>query len=272
MRHVRFSFAFLFTVALAASLMAHDTWLVPDRFRSMAGEPLTLSLTSGMGFPELDHAITSDRVAAAKWQSSKNAGALSSAKAGTHALQWRAEAAEGVTQFSVVLHPRPSKLKREQVREYIHHLTIPNADAVFAEWQRTSKSEETAYRYMKYAKTFVRTGAADPSRIWAAPAEIRLELVPQNDPTSLHTGGTLDVVLLDHGKPLVRYPVGLLREGAKDPITSMTDAAGRIRLALPASGRYMLRATVLEPSEDKAAAWDVHFTTMTFEVEAQSVH
>lgn len=125
---------------------------------------------------------------------------------------------------------------------------------------------------MKYAKTFVRAGAADPSRVWAAPAEIRLELVPQNDPTSLHTRDTLDVILLDHGKPLVRYPVGLLREGAKDPITSMTDAAGRMRLALPASGRYMLRATVLEPSEDRAAAWDVHFTTMTFEVEAQFVH
>lgn len=257
--------ASLALLILAAPIHAHDTWLAPAVYRTAAEGPVTLSLSSGMEFPKLDHAIAPDRVASATWRSADGRGDLPAGTSGTNALEWRARTAAGITTFSVVLHPRPSKLKREQVREYVDHLGIPNAAAVFAEWQRTSKDEETAYRYMKYAKTFVRAGAATDSRTFAQPAGMRLELVPQNDPTSLTAGGALEVVLLDAGKALAHYPVSLLREGAKEPIAAATDGEGRVRLRVPGKGRYMLRATTLEPSAEKAAAWDVHFTTITFE-------
>lgn len=267
-----FALLALSVLTLAAPLYAHDTWLAPSQYRAAAASPITLSFSSGMEFPKLDHAIATDRVASAKWQTASNRGELASGQPAEHALEFRADARDGITVYTVVLHPRPSKLKREQVHEYIAHLGIPNADALFEDWQRTSKSEETAYRYMKYAKTFVRTGTADVSPVFAEPAGMRLELVPRQDPTSLAAGGTLDVVLLDRGKALARHPVALLREGSKEPIAATTDAEGRVRLALPASGRYMLRATVLEPSEDKTTAWDVHFTTMTFEVSMKPLH
>lgn len=267
MRLRPFLIPLLVTLPFSTPLIAHDTWLVPDRFRSVRPVGVTLSLSSGMEFPKLDHAIAADRIETAKWRSSRGAGSLPVGTTGAHALELRADAGAGVTVFSVVLQPRPSKLKREQVREYAHHLGIPNADAVYAEWERTAKVEETGYRYMKYAKTFVRAGrAAGKSRVWAEPAGMRLELVPQNEPTSLVSGNTLEVLLLDRGKPLPRYPVALAREGAKDPIAAVTDSQGRVRLRLPSSGRYMLRGTTLEPSAEKATAWDVHFTTMTFEV------
>jgi uncharacterized GH25 family protein len=261
------SLALLAVLLLAAPMHAHDTWLAPDRFRAATPGPVTLSLSSGMEFPKLDHAIAPDRVASANWQSARGRGALPTGTSAAHALEFRADAGQRITVYSVVLHPRPSKLKREQVREYIDHLGIPNASEVFAAWEQSAKSEETGYRYMKYAKTFVRTGAADSSRAWAEPAGMRLELIPQNDPTSVTSGGTLDVVLLDRGKPLPRYPVALFREGATEPVSAVTDAEGRVRLTLPAAGRYMLRATTLEPSADTAARWDVHFTTMTFHAE-----
>lgn len=263
------SLTLLSLLILTVPAGAHDTWLAPDRYRAAAAGPVTLSLSSGMEFPKLDHAIAPDRVASAKWQTARNRGELPTGTSAAHALEFRADVGQGITVYSVVLHPRPSKLKREQVREYIDHLGIPNANAAFTEWERTAKSNETGYRYMKYAKTFVRTGAADTSRVWAEPAGMRLELIPQNDPTSLTAGVTLEVLLADRGKPLPRYPVALLREGAKEPINAVTDAEGRVRLDVPEAGRYMLRATILEPSEDKAAAWDVHFTTMTFEVSAK---
>lgn len=261
------SLALLAVLLLAVPMHAHDTWLAPDRFRATAAGPVTLSLSSGMEFPKLDHAIAPDRVASAHWQRARGRGALPTGTSAAHALEFRADAAQGITVYSVVLHPRPSKLKREQVREYIDHLGIPNPNEVFGAWQKTAKSEETGYRYMKYAKTFVRTGAADASRAWAEPAGMRLELIPQNDPTSISAGSTLEVVLLDRGKPLARYPVALLREGAKEPVSAVTDAEGRVRLTLRAAGRYMLRATTLEPSADTAARWDVHFTTMTFQAD-----
>lgn len=257
----------LSAVILVPSVHAHDTWLAPDRFRNAPGSRGTLYLSSGMEFPKLDHAIARDRVASATWNGGRDRGALQVVRSAEHALEFRGGAARGITVYSVVLHPRPSKLKREQVREYIDHLGIPNADDVFAAWKQSRKADETGYRYMKYAKTFVRRGEANPTRVWAESAGMRLELIPQNDPTSLRAGSTLDVVLVDRGKPLQRHPVTLLREGAEDPVSAVTDGEGRVRHALPAPGRYMLRATTLEPSADKSAAWDVHFTTMTFQAD-----
>lgn len=256
--------ALVLTLSLATPLIAHDTWLAPDRFRMSRPNGVTLSLSSGMEFPKLDHAIAADRIAKATWRSARHRGDLRPGTSAAHALELQGDAAAGVTVFSVVLHPRPSTLKREQVREYVHHLGIPNAEAVFEQWKRTAKAEETGYRYMKYAKTFVRTGAAAAPRIWAEPVGMHLELVPQNDPTSLVAGGTLDVLLLDRGRPLPQYPVALLREGTKEATTGVTDGEGRVRLTLSHSGRFMLRAATLEPSADLASTWDVHFTTMTF--------
>ncbi|MEO5936022.1 MAG: hypothetical protein ABIP81_02305, partial [Terriglobales bacterium] len=70
----------------------------------------------------------------------------------------------------------------------------------------------------------------------------------------------------EQGKPLSNYPVTLLMEGVKEPSRAITDAEGRVRLALPKSGRYMIRAATLDSSTDAASRWDVHFTTMTFQV------
>lgn len=254
----------LAVLLVAVPTLAHDTWLVPERFRAADAGPVVLSLSSGMDFPSLDHAIAPDRVASAKWRTARGRGALPAGISAPHALEFRAGGAKGVTVYSVELHPRPSKLKRDQVREYIDHLGIPNASDVFAAWQRTAKEEETAYRYFKYAKTFVRHGPPDSSGTWARPAGMRLELVPQSDPTSVAAGGTLDVLLLDKGRPLPGYPVTLLAEGSKEAVRATTGGDGRVRVTVPASGRYMLRATILEPSTATAARWDVHFTTMTF--------
>lgn len=255
----------LLTATLAAPLLAHDTWLAPDPSHADLPGVVTLSLSSGMEFPKLDHPIAVDRVASAKWRSAQGSGELRSAQPAANALEWQANTSGGVTVFSVVLHPRPSSLKRDQVRAYVDHLGIPDAAGVFARWTKTSKAE-TGYRYMKYAKTFVSRAESGASRVWAEAAGIRLELIPQSDPTTLTAGNTLEVRLVDRGKALARYPVALIAEGAKDPVRAVTGRDGRARFVLPAVGHYMMRATVLEPSADKASVWDVHFTTMTFEV------
>lgn len=265
----RFAFVTLTAlVLLTAPARAHDTWLQPDHFRLAAAGPVTLALSSGMEFPTLDHAIAPERVASARWQTAQGQGDLPSGTAAPHALEFRAQAGPGVTVFTVALHPRPSSLKREQVPEYVGHLGLPNAKDVLASWEEAGNAEETRYRYFKYAKTFVRSGAAESSGSWAESKGMRLELVPQNDPTSVRAGGTLEVLLLDGGTPKGNYPISLLREGTKEVSSAVTGADGRARLTLPSPGRYMLRATTLEPSADPGSRWDVHFTTMTLQAEA----
>lgn len=249
--------------AIAPALRAHDTWLSPDHFVAAKAGRTTLSLSSGMEFPTLDHAIAADRVASATWRSSRGNGTLPRGTPAANALTFSAAAPKGTALYAVSLHPRPSSLKRAQVREYIDHLGIPDAAAVFSAWEQRPPAEETPYRYMKYAKTIVRRGAPSPSRVWAEPVGMRLEIVPLEDPTTILAGGSIEVLVLDGGKPLAHYPVSMIRSDTA-PIPAVTGADGKVRLPVSAAGPHMIRATKLESSAEKNVVWDVHFATFTF--------
>lgn len=252
-------------VSTAAQALAHDTWLAPARFRLKTPATVTLSLSSGMEFPKLEHAIKSDRVVVAKMQTDSGKPAdLPAGVESSNALMFRARAAKGVTMFWAVLNPRPSELKPEQVREYVGHLGITDPEGTIAAWEKKG-STKLAYRYMKHAKTFVRAGRAGGGQAWSKPAGMRLELVPQTDPTRVGPGGTLQFQLLDQGKPRGRYPVSVIHDGATSAFT--TDAEGHVAIEVRKPGPYLVRATTLEASAAPDTEWDVYFTTLVFEAQ-----
>lgn len=260
------------SVISAGSAFAHDTWLAPDRFHLRRPGSVTLSLTSGMEFPKLDHAIKSDRIADAKARSTHaRTEALPVGVERAHALTFRTRTQNGVTAFWTVLHPRPSQLKAEQVPEYVQHLGISDAEQTIERWRKQGSTGVT-YRYTKYAKTFVRVGSALDSAAtgrdaWATPAGLRLELVPESDPTRLIAGSTLRLVLLDAGQPRARYPVSVVHGGATTAY--VTDDGGHVTVDIRGHGPYLVRAATLERSPIAASEWDVHFTTLTFEAHSR---
>lgn len=252
-------------LSTAAQALAHDTWLAPARFQLKTPASVTLSLSSGMEFPKLDHAIKPDRIAVAKLRTGAGkSGDLPAGVESSSALTFRARAAKGVTTFWVVLNPRPSELKPEQVREYVGHLGIADPERTLAAWEQKG-STKLAYRYIKYAKAFVRAGRAGGARAWSQPAGMRLELVPETDPTRVGPGSTLRFLLLDQGKPRGRYPVSVIHAGATSAFR--TDAEGHVAVEVPTPGTYLVRATTLEASAAPDTEWDVHFTTLAFEAQ-----
>ena len=256
------------TFLLAADALAHDTWLAPDRYHlSEPTKLVSLSLTSGLEFPELDHAIKPERVAVAKTRHPSGLVADLTVKGeGSNALVLTGSAARGVNTYWAVLHPRPSELSAEQVREYVEHLNVPDADTWRMAWEKRRQST-LKYRYTKYAKTFVRAGAGAGEQAWSQPTEGRLELVPENDPTQLRDGDSLRLLLLEKGEPRPRYPLSVIHGGT--PRLYQTDEHGRVTIDAPSAGPYLVRATTLETSAAPATDWDVHFTTLTFEVHAR---
>ena len=252
---------------VAANALAHDTWLAPDRYHRSEPAIVSLSVTSGMKFPELDHAIKPERVAIAKARYSAGTVADLTVKGeGASALVLTARAAPGVAVFWVVLHPRPSQLPAEQVREYVEHLNVPAPDTWRLAWEKT-RQKTLKYRYTKYAKTFVRNGSGDGARTWSDETAMRLEFVPRNDPTSLRAGDTLRLLLLEKGAARPRYPLSVIHGGATRLYQS--DEDGRVTIDVPSAGPYLVRATTLETSAVPAAEWDVHFTTLSFEAHAR---
>lgn len=250
--------AFLFATTVAA----HDTWLAPDRFHVAAPAAVTLSLTSGMEFPKLDHAIKADRIAVSRARYEARVVDLAVRNDAPNAVLLPANALAGVTTFWVVLHPRRSELKREQVREYVEHLNIAEPARVIASWEKR-RATTLKYRYTKYAKTFTRAGSEDVGRAWSEPTVMRLELVPESDPTRRKVGDTLRIRLLDEGKPRPHYPVSVVH--AEVTRNYRTDAQGRVAIDIPSAGPYLVRATTLVPAAVRDADWDVHFTTLSFE-------
>ena len=52
----------LLSLLAAAPALAHDTWLLPRAWRPAAGDSLSLDLTSGMHFPNLDAPMKPERI------------------------------------------------------------------------------------------------------------------------------------------------------------------------------------------------------------------
>jgi uncharacterized GH25 family protein len=247
----------------AAPLLAHDTWIAPNRFAAKRGETIELQMTSGMEFPKLDTAIKPDRVSRAVMRLGGQASTIAP-RAGEHSLAFAAHPRRnGVATIAVELAPRSIELTPAQVTEYLDEI---GADAELRrQWNEWPEPKRWREIYTKHAKTFVRVGRADDS--WREPSGLALEFVPLSDPTSLRPADTLTVRLLENGQPLANFPVGVVHEADSSGTILKTDTDGRVVIPLPKRGRTMLRATHLRPSQQPDADWISDFTTLTLNVQ-----
>jgi len=248
---------------LATPLLAHDTWITPDRFAAHRGETIALHMTSGMEFPKLDTAIKPDRVARAVIRVGRQSSAMKT-RAGEHSLDFRIRIrSTGVATVAVELQPKSIELTPAQVTEYLDEI---GADADLRRlWNERPEPKRWREIYTKHAKSFVLVDKADAS--WKEPVGLGLELLPLVNPTSLQAGDTLSIRLIESGKPLANFPVGVVHQADSHGTIVKTDSDGRVRVPLPKPGRYMLRATHLRPAQRADAEWISDFTTLTVNVQ-----
>jgi uncharacterized GH25 family protein len=251
------------TVLLVATpLLAHDTWIAPDHFTAHRGETIVLHLTSGMEFPKLDTAIKPDRVARAVIRVGRQS-AVVKPRPGEHSLDFRARIrSSGVATIAVELQPKSIELTPAQVTEYLDEI---GADADLRHlWNDRPEPKRWREIYTKHAKSFVLVDRTDDS--WKEPLRLGLEVMPLVDPTSLHTGDTMPIRLVESGKPLANFSVGVVHEADSHGTILKTDSDGRVAVPLSKPGRYMLRATHLRPAQRAEADWISDFTTLTVNV------
>lgn len=255
----------LATILTAAAARAHDTWLVPAKFREAAGGKVELALTSGMAYPASETAIDPARIERSGVRLGEKTAALTIGEKGKDSLALAAAIpSAGVATVFVELHPRTLDLTPEEVEEYLAEIGAP--PSVRARYLAASAPRRWRETYTKHAKTFVRVGEPAADRSWAEPLGLAFELVPESDPTALKPGQEFVVRLLRAGKPAAGLAIGLVREGSPEGVLRTTDDAGRATFPLPGAGRWLLRATELRPSDGKEIDWQSDFATLTFEV------
>ena len=254
--------ALLACFLVAAALLGHDTWIAPDRFDIHRGQTIVLHMTSGMEFPKLDFAIKPDRVARAVVRVGGRSWKMT-AHAAAHSLDFRAPVrAVGVATIAVDLEPKSIELTPTQVTEYLDEI---GADADLRHlWSERPEPKRWREIYTKHAKSFLLIDKVDDS--WKEPAGLALEFVPLANPTALRAGDALPICLIESGKPLANFSIGLVHETDSRGTILRTDGEGRATISLPRSGRYMLRATHICQAHRADADWISDFTTLTVNV------
>jgi uncharacterized GH25 family protein len=263
---VRFRKLAALLILFASAAPAHDTWVLPARPAVPTGSEISLEATSGMGFPALDVAIQPDRISVARVRLAGRTGKIPRGTGTKHSLRLAVRPeGEGIACVWIESKPKSIDLKPDQVREYLEE--IGALDTVGKEWSAAGSAGRWREIYTKHAKTFVAVGAADGDRSWAEPAGMRLEIVPEADPTRLRTKSDFSVRLLREGRPLPGFPVGMVQAGQKTGEVRKTDANGRVSFTPDRKGWILLRATDLRRAGSAEADWESDFATLTLRVE-----
>jgi uncharacterized GH25 family protein len=119
--------------------------------------------------------------------------------------------------------------------------------------------------YARNAKMLLGVGGAEgKDRALGLP----LELIAERNPYTLKRGDTLPVRLLYKGKPIAGVKVVTFdTQNPKNPSGTVTDAAGRAQIALPASGAYLLNAVhMFEPASGEKTDWTSLWASLTFAI------
>jgi uncharacterized GH25 family protein len=263
---VRFRRLAALLLLVASSAAAHDTWVLPSRPAVPKGSEISLDATSGMGFPALDFAIQPDRISVARFRLAGKTAEIPLRTGASHSLRLAVRPeGEGIACLWIESKPKSIDLKPDQVREYLEE--IGALETAGKEWSAAGSTGRWREIYSKHAKTFVAVGAAEGDRSWAEPAGMRLEIVPETDPTRLKAKSDFSVRLLKEGRPLPRFQVGMVQAGQKTGEVRKTDANGRVSFTPDKKGWILLRATDLRRAGSPEADWESDFATVTLRVE-----
>lgn len=257
--------AFTLALLLPNIARAHDTWLIPDRFEVAPKQSVTLDLTSGMAFPELETGPKRERVAAALCRLAGRTFEIGDISAGPKSLIFKTELAEpGSATFWVKLPPKSIELKPAEVKEYLDEVGAP--EVLRKQWTEMKEPKRWRESYTKHPKTFVRVGDSPSDQSWKEPVGMFLEIVPEKDPTALRAGDDFPVRVFKDGAPFADFALNAVSAGEKKGETRRTDAAGRVIFRLSKAGRWLLRGTDIRKSNLPKADYESDFITLTLEV------
>ena len=250
----------------ALSASAHETWLQPERFAATPGATLTFGLTSADGFNGFDTAIKSERIARVLGRLGGTTIAMSPPVERDKALQFSATFPRpGIAVIGVELKPRVLELSSDNIEHYFREIHAD--DAMRAVWAALPEPHRWRESYVKTSKSFVRVGEpATAERAWAEPLGLRLEIVPERDPTALRVGDELPVRVLRGGEPLGGFVIAFVSAGETREHVVATDAHGRASAALDTAGAWLVHGTDLRRAAGPDLEWESDFSTMVVEV------
>ncbi len=123
-------------------------------------------------------------------------------------------------------------------------------------------------RYSKHVKTIFQAGHKQTDS-YKTILGYPVELVPQRNPYKLKAGGTIEVLCLKDGKPLVNQYVMSGRESAGKVVAEAnvrTDKKGIAKIKLNSAGKWYVRFINMTRLDDPKLNYESKWATLTFEI------
>ncbi|HBY63081.1 MAG TPA: hypothetical protein DEH78_24935 [Solibacterales bacterium] len=254
-------------ILIAAPLLAHDLYLMPERFLVSPGERVAVGLHNGDAFPESETPPVLARVKDASMWAGGNAYNMTNLREdGKRGLVDVVIKQNGTPLLAVRTAPNVLELEAAKFHAYLEEDGLEQV----IEWRKKNgeESKPGKERYSKFAKALLLANRPDDT--WKRRAGHTIEFVPEQNPYASKAGGTVPFVLLVRGKPAgdVRIELARARDGAGEvTLLGRTDSNGRMVIPLTTPGVYRLHAIHIERcSEPAAADWESFWATFTFEV------
>ncbi len=154
-------------------------------------------------------------------------------------------------------------------KEFNEYLTLEGIPDVLDNRKRDKELDKDArYRYSKYVKTILQAGEKQTDE-YKAVLGYAVEMIPQQNPYRSKKGGSIDVLCLKDGKPLVGQTVLVGYEAAGKLAAEKalkSDAKGMIKIKLDNVGKWYAKFINMVKVDDPKINYESKWATLTFEI------
>jgi hypothetical protein len=250
----------LFTCILAAPLLhAHDFWIEPSTFRPAVGQNVGAALRVGQDFlgdpvPRSNQLFETFTVRDAAqerdvigFENRDPAGIVPIEKPGLAIIGYRSKG-------------NPLELPAEKFEEFLKNEGLERIIALRASRGESRKPDRE--RFYRFAKAMLVTGSATAG--FGRGFGYRFEIIPETNPMA---AAPLRVRVLLEGKPRAGALVmAIHRDDPAARVSARSDAAGRVTLALPKGGVWLVKSVEMMPAPKGADYdWEGLWASLTFE-------
>lgn len=262
----------LLALLLSLPAMAHEFWMLPDRFALPQGNPVHITLHVGEYFEGEVIPFTTAYVAGlTQYSAGKTQNLLRTVPAEDSGKGFRlVPNARGTHLIAFDSHPNQVTLSGDKFHAYLREEGL---EAIIKRREAGgTDSTPGRERYRRHVKTLLKSGSQSGGKsdnTFAVRTGQRFEILPLTDPYAARAGDTLNFQLFFDDKPLQNGLVKAWHQRGKQTVVIRvrTDAAGKAEVSLPHAGTWMISAVHMIAADGVPGIdWDSFWGNLTFEL------
>ncbi|HZE67994.1 MAG TPA: DUF4198 domain-containing protein [Pyrinomonadaceae bacterium] len=252
-----------------ASVEAHDLFLKLDTYHLLPNSMAVVRLLNGT-FQNSEGVVARERM--------RDISVLAPdlRKPFADSVKWRNQNQTTVMEFQtggpgtyvvgVSTNPKEISLKAAEFNDYLAHDGLP--DILETRKKDQDLDKDVRERYSKHVRAIFQVGLT-LSDDYKRQLNYPVEIIPQLNPYSLHSGQTLPLLCTIEGGPLVNQFVIAgweTTDGKLQTLSSRTNASGIVRFKLTAPGKWYVKLIYMRPISDPGLDYESKWATVTFEI------